>query len=120
MQEGLTSEVQAAVKKSVRIAVGAAVFKFAAASSNSLRPSFAPSAAAFVKAPLGSAVQGSYSSRPSVTEVSSSAACNTYFASIITDLNCTKAKDLACSKLSASAQRTGPAELAVKGLVCSL
>jgi len=119
MQEGLASEKQDALKKSTRIAAGAAVPSFAATSSNSSWSSFAPSAAAFAGAPLGSAGQGSCSSRSSVTGAGSSAACNTSVASIIANPNCTEAKDLACSELSALAQRTGPAELVVRGLVCS-
>ena len=119
MQEGLASEQQDALKKSTRIAAGAAVPSFAAASSNSSWPSFAPSAAAFAEAPLGSAGQGSCSSRPSVTGAGSSAACNTSVTSIIANPKCTEAEDSACSELSALAQRTGPAELVVRGLVCS-
>jgi hypothetical protein len=119
VQEGLASEKQDALKKSTRIAAGAAVPSFAAASSNSSWPSFAPSAAAFAEAPLGSVGQGSCSSRPSVTGAGSSAACNTSVESIIANPKCTEAEDSVWSELSALAQRTGPAELVVRGLVCS-
>lgn len=93
MQEGLASEQQDALKKLTRIAAWAAVPSFVTASSNSSWPSFEPSAAAFAEAPLGSAGQGSYSSKPSVTGAGSSAACNTSVASIIANPKCIEAKD---------------------------